>query len=354
MIVHLLILFFYRISSCALGDMANEGGHQGNAPDSEYNHNVFGNDPSLYEVLGPESSETLGAFKITNPDADQFQRPMILVSPKDSNFKKTVELVLCIHGWEDPSKKVPMTLVVLGVNLFSHARDFRIQSVRIWLSFGEDETRPPNLAAARPVVVAYAPFVRQEHGNSSEAENTENPSYAASVGVSYVANVEGTASRKDTVSYTRRHFDKGSAQRTYDERAGRVHGVEWYYEQNSMQRYGVKPNFHLAALVKRSPQEGPESSIFTACFDMRAEAGFMHNFNEGYRRVFRLKRPEDYPLLFDPERTLLMNGVNGTGKALLERIQIDNLGALADGEMLSKLVDFASGLLPGLEPMAAV
>ncbi|KAF4311834.1 hypothetical protein GTA08_BOTSDO12628 [Botryosphaeria dothidea] len=215
--------------------MANEGGHQGNAPDSEYNHNVFGNDPSLYEVLGPESSETLGAFKITNPDADQFQRPMILVSPKDSNFKKTVELVLCIHGWEDPSKKVPMTLVVLGVNLFSHARDFRIQSVRIWLSFGEDETRPPNLAAARPVVVAYAPFVRQEHGNSSEAENTENPSYAASVGVSYVANVEGTASRKDTVSYTRRHFDKGSAQRTYDERAGRVHGVEWYYEQNSMQ-----------------------------------------------------------------------------------------------------------------------
>lgn len=140
--------------------MADEGGHQGNAPDSEYNHNVFGNDPSLYEELDPESSETLGAFKITNPDADQFQRPMILVSPKESNFKKTVELVLCIHGWEDPSKKVPMTLVVLGVNLFSHARDFRIQSVRIWLSFGEDETRPTNLAAARPVVVAYAPFVR--------------------------------------------------------------------------------------------------------------------------------------------------------------------------------------------------
>ncbi|KAK7701803.1 hypothetical protein SLS57_011608, partial [Botryosphaeria dothidea] len=291
--------------------MADEGGHQGNAPDSEYNHNVFGNDPSLYEELDPESSETLGAFKITNPDADQFQRPMILVSPKESNFKKTVELVLCIHGWEDPSKKVPMTLVVLGVNLFSHARDFRIQSVRIWLSF--------------------------------EAENTENPSYAASVGVSYVANVEGTASREDTVSYTRRHFDKGPAQRTYDERAGRVHGVEWYYEQNSVQRYGVKPNFHVAALVKRSPQEGPESSTFTANFDMQVKAGLMHDFNEGHRRIFRLEWPEDDPLFFDPERILMVNGVDGTGRALLTRIQIDNLGALAEGEMMSKLVDFASG-----------
>lgn len=276
--------------------MADEGGHQGNAPDSEYNHNIFGNDPSFYEELGPEFSEALGAFKITNPDGDRFQRPMILVSPKASNFKKAVELVLCIHGWEDPSKKVPMTLVVLGVNLYCYARDFRFQSVRILLSFGEDETRPPNLAAARPVVVAYAPFVRQEHWNSSEAEYTKNPSYGTSGGVSYVANVKGTASREGTVSHTRRHFDKGSAHRMYDKGTGRVHGVEWYYEQNNVQRYGVKPTFHLAALVKRSPQEGPKSSTFTANFDMQVEAGLMHDFNEGHHRIFRLKRPEDDPL----------------------------------------------------------
>lgn len=121
-----------------------------------------------------------------------------------------------------------------------------------------------------------------------------------------------------------------------------------------MQRYGVKPNFHVAALVKRSPQEGPESSTFTANFDMQVEVGLMHDFNEGHRRIFRLEWPEDDPLFFDPERILMVNGVDGTGRALLTRIQIDNLGALAEGEMMSKLVDFASGFLPGLEPMAAI
>lgn len=48
-----------------------------------------------------------------------------------------------------------------------------------------------------------------------------------------------------------------------------------------------------------------------------------------------------------------MHGAAGIGQKLLEKIDIDNLGALAEGKMLSKLLD-ATGALSGLEPMVAV
>lgn len=314
---------------------------------------LFHKDDYFHEELNPELSESLGGFKTTNPEGDRFQRQMLHVSSAKSKFKKTVELVLCAHGWKHSDRKEPMTLIVLGINLSCHTRHFRFQSVRIWLTFDEDNKRNPSDGViAYPHVIAYAPFVQQERWNVSTANITDNRELEAGLSVNQLASVNVSGSRSHEISYTRKHFDRGSADRLYDDKTGRTYGVEWYCEQNQLQKYGVQPNFHLAVLLGRLHDK--ENAIsFKARFDMQIEAGFIHDFEQGLRRAFRLQKPEDDPVYFDPSKEPDVHGAAGIGQKLLEKIDLDNLGALAEGNMLSKLLD-ATGALSGIEPMMAV
>ncbi|KAL7933622.1 hypothetical protein V8C35DRAFT_327589 [Trichoderma chlorosporum] len=316
---------------------------------------IFCADDHLYEEQNPDASESLGGFRTSNPQSNRFQRKMIYVSEKKSRFKKTVELVLCVHGWKAPDRKDPMTLVVLGVSLSCHDRDSRFQSVRIKLHFDEDDKRHPTDAVkADPQVVAFAPFVQQEQWNTTAASVKDNSGYGGKLGVNQFGQAEANANKSSEISYTRKHFDRGSAYRLYDDRTGRIHGVEWFCQQNELQNYGVMPQFHLAILLERSHHEG-KAIPFKAVFDMWAEAGFKHDFRQGLRRAFRVLRPEDDPVYFDPSmETPAVNGVAGVGERLLKSIQIDNLGALADGVMLRQLIKSAEGSLAGLEPMQAL
>ncbi|UKZ73680.1 hypothetical protein TrVFT333_001330 [Trichoderma virens FT-333] len=248
-----------------------------------------------------------------------------------------------------------MTLIVLGVNLSCHKRDFRFQSLQIGLRFGEDDQRDAvDTVEACPQVVAYAPFVQEERWNTTAANVNASREYGGSLGVKQFGQTEMSASRKAEVSYMRKHFDRGSAHRLYDDRTGRIYGVEWYCEQNKLENYGVLPNFHLAVLIKRS-HDGDRPISFRAEFDMWTEAGFKHDFEQGLRRAFRRLRPADDPVYFDPSKEKPdVYGVAGVGQKLLESIKIDNLGALAEGKELSKLIDSAGGSLAGLEPMVAI
>ncbi|KAJ4864718.1 hypothetical protein T069G_01248 [Trichoderma breve] len=174
------------------------------------------------------------------------------------------------------------------------------------------------------------------------------------MGVDQVVQAEVSANKSSEISYTRRHFDRGTADRLYDKNTRRFSGVEWYCEQNELQNYGVMPNFHLAVLVERSHHHGKAIS-FKAEFDLQAEAGSIHDFKQCLRRAYRLLRPEDDPVYFDPSKEKPdVNGVGGVGEKLLESITIDNLGALTEGKLLSKLIDSAGGALTGLEPMKGI
>ncbi|KKO99225.1 hypothetical protein THAR02_08679, partial [Trichoderma harzianum] len=172
--------------------------------------------------------------------------------------------------------------------------------------------------------------------------------YGGTLGVDQVVQAEVSANKGSEVSYSRKYFDRGSAHSHYDERTGRRSGVEWFCKQNNQQDYGVMPNFHLVVLLKRS-HDGDRAISFKAKFDMRAEACFKHDFIQGARRAFRRLKPEDDPVYFDPSKE--KPDAYGVGVKLLESIQVDNLGALAEGMLLSKLIDSAGGALAGLEPM---
>ncbi|KAL6698004.1 hypothetical protein J3F84DRAFT_406350 [Trichoderma pleuroticola] len=283
---------------------------------------IFDAEDYLYEEEKNHLSDSLGGFKTSNPIGTHVQRQMISVSEEQSRFKKTVELVLCVHGWKNPDRKDPMTLIVLGVNLSCHVRNFRFQSVQIKLKFHEDDKRDPaDLAKAHPQVTPI---------------NTEG----GKLGVDQVGQAEVSVNKSSEVSYTRQHFDRGSAHPLYNDRTGRIYGVEWFCEQNNQQEYGVMPNFHLAVLLQRS-HDGDRPLSFRAIFDMRAEAGFRHDIEQGLRRAFRGLRPEDDPVYFDPSKE--KPDAYGVGVKLLESIQVDNLGALAEGMLLSKLIDSAGG-----------
>ncbi|KAL7927982.1 hypothetical protein ACQKWADRAFT_278398 [Trichoderma austrokoningii] len=313
---------------------------------------IFNADNFLHEDLNPDFGEPLGGFKTCNPVDNRFQRPIVHISPAKSKFKKTVELVLCAHGWKSPDKQEPMTLIVLGVNLSCHDRDSRFESVHIRLSFGEDDKRDPaDDAKAHPQIVAYAPFVQQERWNVTTEQVKSNKTYVGSVGVGQFGQVGLNASNKTEIQSTRKYFDRGSAERLYDDRTGTFYGIEWYYEQNRIQNYGVMPHFHLAVLLKRSHNEGRAVS-FKAELDMRTEAGHMYDFQQGMRRFFRLWKSEDDPVYFDPSKEKPdVYGVAGIGEELLKNIETDNLGILAEGKLLSKLVGSVGFPLDTFEPI---
>ncbi|KAI1102143.1 hypothetical protein F4804DRAFT_313987 [Jackrogersella minutella] len=303
----------------------------------------------FYEELDPDFEDTLGAFKTSNPKGNRLQRNFIHVSNEMSKFRKTIETVLVVHGWETPAKTVPMTLIVLGVGLDCQAQNFRFESVRMWLGFYEDdEADPPNTEPAAPQVVAWAPFVQQEHWDEAEEAIEQNDVKGGAVGVEYVAKAEAKLERETKRSYTRKHFDRGSTDRLVHD--DKVYGINWYCEQNGLQKYGVKPYFHIAVLLKRSHTKTNEPITFKGIFDMRVEAGFIHDFNEGRRRAFRLGRPEDDPVYYDPTLDDQVGGIQGSGQALLKKVKKDNLGDLARGQRLSSLLD-PNGTLSGLEPL---
>ena len=327
------------------------------------------NDDFYYEE-DPEENEETGGFRTHNPEDNRFQRQFIRLSPTKSKFQKRVEMILCIHGWEDATRKQPMTLVVFDCHLSCSERKYRFQSGRIWFQFGEDSFAPgSNIdAKASPEVVAYAPFTKTAKWNETEVEIRRKLGGGGKVGVDYGAKVEGNVDGEREVSFTRKHFDRGTCGPILDEKSGKVVGTQWYMEQNDLQKYGVAPDFKLALLIKRSNQEDGKGVNFQGVFDMRVEAGFQHDVEEGIRRFLRLFRPEDDPVYFNPD---LDDHIRGSeAKKIVESIKRDSsgqilkddagqevkivrkdaLGELVDDGVLAGLLYSEAGLVSGLEP----
>lgn len=311
-----------------------------------------GGEEYFYEDESVDWSSITGGLKTSNPDADRYHRHFVHKEKDKSEFKKTVEMVLCVHGWKTPAKTEPMTLLILGVNLTCHAQDSRYQSVRIWLKFHEDDKAvPPNAESASPTVVAYAPWVQEKLWGGSPENVKNRQEYTVTTGVEHIAKLEGSAMRGKESSVVRGHFDRGTADSLFDDRTDRIYGVEWYCEQNKKQNYGIQPYFHIAVLLDRSHTTAGEPITFKAVYDMEIEAGFRHGIEQGIRRIFRLGKPEDEPIYFDPSAQPIGRG---KGFKILQKIETDykdRLGDLAEDDLLTKLLDPVEARLPGLDPM---
>lgn len=129
-----------------------------------------------------------------------------------------------------------MTLIVLSVSLTCHARDFRFDSVRIWLAFGEDyRGNPTNKEAAAPEVIAYAPFVAPQNWSPSDEAIEKTAHKTTALGAEKFIKADIGVEKEDKRSFTRTHFDRGSADWILNQDQ-KPCGVNWYCEQNDLQK----------------------------------------------------------------------------------------------------------------------
>ncbi|KAI2472222.1 hypothetical protein F4781DRAFT_7745 [Annulohypoxylon bovei var. microspora] len=217
----------------------------------------------------------------------------------------------------------------------------------MWFAFGEDsKINPPNEEKAAPEVVAFAPYVQQEMGEEDPEELEETNSLGVTVGAEQVGKVAVEGKREAKHSFTRKHFDRGTAELIVSD--DKAYGVNWYCEQNDLQKYGVKPHFYLAILLKRNYTTADKKPIsFSGVFDMKIEAGSKHNITNGVRRAFRLGKPEDEAMYYsgNPESKVQVGGIENEGETIEAKVTKNELGKyMVKGEL--------SKLLPELEPIA--
>ena len=276
----------------------------------------------LWEEENPPEA-TAGETKTKNIPPNQIQRPITTYRGVNSNLKPLVEMVTCVHGWDNPDSKQAMSLMVFEFRLSYAARDNYIASVMTKFIFKDSEVGE---GGANPQVVAYAPFEREMRWNKTEAEVKAESHYDASIGVSYIASADAGGGGKRELLHQQRFFDRGQAGREFVN--GKWDRVWWFLQQNDSQSHGVASTFNVAMLLKRS-----SDSAFQGTFEMRLEAGFWEDLKSGVKRFFRKK--EDDPINFDCQR----EPEGRKWKKLGENIDRWNLGALAEDDELVKLVE---------------
>ena len=333
----------------------------------------------LYEEINPNFDEKIGALKTDNPKDNPWQRRYIRTSSHRSPFSKKTETVLVVHGWETPQKEQPMTLIILSVRLNVLSPHFRIKSARMWFSFYEDtKNNQANEEKAEPEVVAFAPYVEQEIGEEDLEHREDTSSFSATAGVEQMANLAIDGGRETRRSFTRKHFDRGAAE--FMIANDKPCGVSWYCEQNNLQkyvsiaslslsldpwlsklvfianadlmlttsRYGIKPHFYVAVLLKRNHTSDTKKPIsFSGIFDLKIEAGVLHDIIDGVRRAFRLGKSADEAVYYtgDPDSEDQVGGIENEGETIKSKVIKNNLGKYREKGELRKL-------LPELEPMA--
>ena len=283
----------------------------------------------LEEENPPEA--IAGETKTNNFPPNQPQRDVVTYRDVTSDFSVSVQMSLCVHGWEKPDRKQAMSLMVFDYEMIYTKRNHFVKSVKTVFTF--DEAAYPAEARsgegpANPAVVAYAPFEREMRWNKTEADVKDGVHADAKFGVDYGASAELSGGREKEVSHTQKFFTRGQAGRQYNNKTGNWNRVVWFLQQNESQGDGVPSTFSVAILVKRA-----SNANFKGSFFIRIEAGRWENWNSGWRRIF--SKPEDGPINFDPER----EEMGQKWETHKDKIFQDKLGLLEEDGKLTKLVE---------------
>ncbi|KAL2046275.1 hypothetical protein N7G274_001722 [Stereocaulon virgatum] len=274
----------------------------------------------------PES--VAGETKTHNVPKNEQQRGVVTFRDSEPGLTVSVEMVLCVHGWENPDKQQAVSLMVFDYKLHYTKGDYYIRSVETEFVFDE-MTVSTALGGERanPEVLAYAPFEKELRWNETTADVKNERHGDAKVGGNYIATAEVSAGGAKEISHQQKYFDRGVASRKYNNKSRRWDRVSWFLQQNGIQGHGVPSTFSVAILLRRA-----SDPMYTGTFDLRVEAGLWENLKSGIRRFFR--KTEDDPVIFNPKR-------RPEGSRLMKvqkDIDEEKLGALAKDDELIKLV----------------
>ena len=303
---------------------------------------------ALHEDSTPSEDAAEGSFKTRNPENNKWQRQYVHIETKQSKFKKTVEMVLCVHGWENSSRSQAMSLLVFRLQFSCTDSSSRYKTASVSFDFGNYEDKASGQTdKATPNVVAYGPFNKTTRWNDVKADLKRNLNGGGEVGVDYMANAKMNAAVQWEISYQGKYFDEGSSYPIYDDKTAVTKGVEWHLKGKKLPdsaSQAIEPDLLVAVLLKRDSMPNGEGIPFTGTFNMRLEAGLLHDLQQGRRRFFVPWKPEDEAMNFDPSCADHVRGDDGNN--CMKKIDKENLGKLASGNVLTALCE-----IPGLGAM---
>jgi hypothetical protein len=256
----------------------------------------------LHEVLDPEENQGEGEFKTKNPATNRWQRTKVHVENKKSKFNKTVEMALCVHGYEEENQKQPMSLVVFRLHFSCGGSSARYKSATVWFDFYENEGNKEG-TQAQPAVVAYAPFNKNARWNIVKADLRRQIELGGELGAEYIASLKATASAQWEIKYEGKYFDEGAANPNYNDKKGITEGVKWDLKAKKLpdkESSAVEPDILVAILLKRNETSTGGAIPFSMLYDSRLEGGLQHDIMQGIHRILVPWKPEDEAIYFDP------------------------------------------------------
>ncbi|KAH6705322.1 hypothetical protein BKA61DRAFT_147672 [Leptodontidium sp. MPI-SDFR-AT-0119] len=271
-------------------------------------------------------------LKTRNPKRDPLQRQIITDRGRNSTeFKATVRLAACVHGFLDSSVEhpTPASLIILEYSLNSLHEKHKYRSLFTELVFScADEEADPELT---PQIIAFAPFEKAVSAHGIDVEETKSTALKldsltinapAGLGVT----IGGPLGKEAEKKYTRRYAQLLQASRhvSKDDVPG-YDTIWWSMQQNDELKDGIPTTFRIAVLLQRQNRER-----FTADFRMKLDAGTWYNTLRRWEDFWGLCETDD-PIIFDPqlEPRGEVEGIMGT-----------NLGQLRDGSDLKTLGQF--------------
>lgn len=272
----------------------------------------------------PGAGATLGqgefrSFKVNEESVSIYDKAV------KSSYSVSVQRLLWIDGYEDPTKKQEMTLVVLKMVFTSLNPDTRIGHVTATLRLRDKEKEGKN----HPRPEAWAPFREPERFNASTAQinTTYERDANAKAGFSGAEVSMGVKTGRE-ISWNQVDFDEGHSAEVF--RDGKPSGVLWFMKQNQRQKAGVTPEIWAAVLFSRN-----SSDAYLAKFSLDVHAGTREELKNNTKKFFGLKPDETMPFSVTPWKKQVCNG---EGADILKSLgSLDNLGSLRDAQLRTKL-----------------
>ena len=241
----------------------------------------------LFEEVNPPEF-LAGELKSRQASEEEWEPEVIKYEGRNAKWKTSIEMVLCVHGWEKPDKTKPMSLILFEVGMYCLEPHQHYKAIHTWFTFeGESE----------PQVLSYAPFDRTKIWAESEQNISVTKDLNAKLSLRPLSmgGVDVTPSFQMKKDWKRISFARGSASREFNIKTHRWDKIWWFLEENELQERSLPDCLNLAVLVKRK-----NDAPFSASFAIRTQTTPLRGIFGGVRRIF--SRQADKPVPFLPSK----------------------------------------------------
>jgi hypothetical protein len=91
----------------------------------------------FFEDVGESQSESEGSLRTGNRDGNKWEREWGSPLSNPSKYRRTLRMILCVHGWDSVRHEQAMSLIVMKIHLAVHSTTGKFKSSRLWPRFDD-------------------------------------------------------------------------------------------------------------------------------------------------------------------------------------------------------------------------